>query len=53
MKIKCDTKLIKGIAKDRGLTITNKEAKEAHLVIMDEIEDAEEYYYMMKDYFNN
>lgn len=53
MKIKYNEKLIKDIARDRGIVLSSKEAKEAHENILSENTDEEEYYYMMKDYLNN
>ena len=51
--IKYDEKLIKNVAKDRGITISSKEAKEAHDRTIEELDDEEDYYYRLKEYFNN
>ena len=53
MKMKIDTKFIKEVAKDFGHTITDSEAKYAHKIVLERLEDREDYYYDLKDYFKN
>ena len=48
-----DIKFIKDVANDAGHIITDREAKHAHKTICEQLEDREDYYYDLKDYFNN
>jgi len=51
--MKIDIKFIKEVAGDFGHVISDKDAKRAHKVVLEQMEDREDYYYDLKDYFKN
>ena len=52
-----EIRFVHEVAKDFRIVLTDEEAKRAHSVVMQRIEeeelDSEEYYYILKEYFTN